>query len=133
VSLEGYFINSYNKDVVKCKTNADENEITCELFNPGTSCSASTNGVILYNNVLSYCNEANQISFSSVSKYVTLSNIDASAIYPNIAKGKDTILLKIDNYSVTQYVTDYNDGIYLFLNIIIYKYILKKIKIVWQN
>ncbi|OUM63258.1 hypothetical protein PIROE2DRAFT_20691, partial [Piromyces sp. E2] len=97
----GYFINSYNNDIIKCDNNSN-----CEIFTPGTACSDNTNEVIILKNQSFYCNGKEQISFSDTSKYILLSNIDINYIYPSISKGTSSILLKIDRYYVTQYITE---------------------------
>eukprot|EP00833_Pecoramyces_ruminatium_P018294 jgi/Orpsp1_1/1192326/evm.model.d7180000092294.1 len=96
---DGYFINSFNFDIVKC------NKSNCEHINTTTSCKNHQNEVIAHDNQLFYCHNDNEVSFSTTKKIYPLSNIKASKLYPNIEKGSDTILLKIDQYSVTQYIT----------------------------
>ncbi|ORX78583.1 hypothetical protein BCR32DRAFT_270003 [Anaeromyces robustus] len=97
IQNNGYFINDNNK-VIRCHNSV------CELFNPGSSCSSKNNEVILYNNYLYYCYDNSMIDFDSTIYYYELKNIDADSIYPKIVNGNDNILLKIDEYSVTQYI-----------------------------
>lgn len=95
---DGYFINSSNKNVIKCSGSI------CKLLDTiGNSCESNPNEIIYSYYSLYYCSGVEKISFSSVTKYYKLSNIKANSIYPNIISGNDYILLKIDQYSVTQY------------------------------
>ncbi|OUM63641.1 hypothetical protein PIROE2DRAFT_9784, partial [Piromyces sp. E2] len=97
---DGYFINSSDKNVIKC---SDSSCILLDSDSIGNSCTDNHNEVIYYNNSLYYCSGEEMITFSSTIKYYKLSNINASSIYPVIESGDDYILLKIDQYSVTQY------------------------------
>lgn len=97
---DGYFVNSLNNDVIKCINSV------CNIINKGKACNENPNEVILSLNRLYYCNNKNTIPFSSSDKYYELSNIDASSKYPEVVEGSDIILLRINKYSVTQYITD---------------------------
>jgi len=58
---------------------------------------------------IKYCNGVLYEDLSDTEKYYVLSSVDASATYPIIKNGKDTIIIKTDLYSVTQ-VTTSKDG-----------------------
>ncbi|ORX78488.1 hypothetical protein BCR32DRAFT_282235 [Anaeromyces robustus] len=94
----GYFINSFNYEVIKC------HQSKCTLINTNSYCSSYSNEVILNNNVLYYCNGNNIISFSDDTMYYILDDINANSIYPVIESGTDTIIIMIDKYSVTQLI-----------------------------
>lgn len=99
----GYFINKLN-DVIQCHNSK------CNNFKAKEYCdSDSYYQVILYKNSAYYCNRNNKISFPSTEKYYEISNISAKSIYPEVQYGNDIILIKIDKYSITQYLTN-NDG-----------------------
>lgn len=73
--------------------------------------SCYNNQVDVVNNggTLSFCFDNGLKSFPNTysdEKYYKLSNIDAKSIFPKINDGSDTILLKLDKFSVTQYITD---------------------------
>eukprot|EP00833_Pecoramyces_ruminatium_P017292 jgi/Orpsp1_1/1191324/evm.model.d7180000084972.1 len=55
-----------------------------------------------------YCNNISPENLTSTGKYYILTSIDASATYPEIKKGNDTIIIKADQYSVTQITTTKN-------------------------
>lgn len=96
---DGYFINSFSYNYIKCSKSK------CSLIDPDISCNNHQYEVILHDNQLFYCYGKNEISFTDIAKYYSLSKVQASSIYPEITAGSDTILLKIDQYSVTQFIT----------------------------
>lgn len=112
---DGYFINSTDNTIIKCSNN------NCIIFkNDSNTCAYHYYEVILYSDKKPYyCNGKKRISFSnSEIYYFKASSFDASSIYPIYNQGSDTILLKIDEYSVTQFITGSN-GIYItFKNIV---------------
>ncbi|KAL6621478.1 hypothetical protein U3516DRAFT_811049 [Neocallimastix sp. 'constans'] len=107
----GYYINS-DGGIIRC------NSFACELLERkevGSSCTNHPNEVIYYNNnynSFQYCNDTSEVDFSDKEFYITLNNINSSNLdFPtNIVSGNDTILLKVNQYSIKQVVTD-NDGI----------------------
>jgi len=50
------------------------------------------------------------MSLTETEMYIEMKNINANLIFPVTENGNDMILLKIDQYSVTQQITDL-DGI----------------------
>lgn len=119
---DGYFINSQDNDVIKC------NNSTCDLFIPGSSCENHNNEIILYNEKLYYCHNEEMKDIINSNYYLELSNIKASSIYPTISSGDDIILLNIDGFSITQYITESIYFccflLYFFFLKIIYNYLL---------
>ncbi|OUM57859.1 hypothetical protein PIROE2DRAFT_17026 [Piromyces sp. E2] len=97
---DGFFINSLNMNVIKCSKG------TCQYIIKGKSCLSNPNDVILNTNKLYYCNDKSIIEFTNKERYYELNGIQASSKYPIIKEGSDIILLKIDKYSVTQYITN---------------------------
>jgi len=114
IANNGYYFNSYSSDIIKCSNSK------CKIFNNGSSCDNHYNEVIIYNKNPYFCNKDKPISFSEVEIYIELKNINANLNFPVIENGNDIILLKIDQYSVTQQITDL-DGKKLFL-LLLYKY-----------
>ncbi|OUM57860.1 hypothetical protein PIROE2DRAFT_17027, partial [Piromyces sp. E2] len=98
----GYFINSLNTDVIRCS-----NEKCKVLKKKGSTCENNENTVIVKNNKLLYCNYLNEVEFKDYEQYHKLENINLKLVYPRVQKGFDTMLLKIDKYSVTQYYNTY--------------------------
>lgn len=96
----GYFINSYNNDVIKC------NNSICDKFSPGNSCINNDNEIIMENNYPYFCHENELLNFLDIDHYYELPNVNASSIFPTVKKGNDSILLKISRYSVSQYITE---------------------------
>eukprot|EP00833_Pecoramyces_ruminatium_P008086 jgi/Orpsp1_1/1182118/evm.model.c7180000079958.3 len=102
--INGYFLNSKNKKIIKCQ---DGN---CELSEK-VSCISNQVEVVNIGGILVLCYENSQEKFPTSSdevKYYKLSNVDITSIFPQISIGSDLILLKMDQYSVTQFVTDLN-------------------------
>jgi len=102
VEEDGYFINSLTEYVIRCNT------ISCIIISEGASCETNNNEAIIYydetleKNIYKYCHNYKEISFLDSEKYYPLTDIQASSKYPTIVSGSDTILLKIDKYSVIQ-------------------------------
>jgi len=104
----GYFTNS-NKDIIECSMSL------CKSINTALPTCISNDGKLIYkvnNNIaeIKYCNGVVGQDLSDTEKYYILSSVNASATYPVIQNGKDTIIIKADLYSVTQ-VTTSKDGI----------------------
>ncbi|OUM66913.1 hypothetical protein PIROE2DRAFT_59085 [Piromyces sp. E2] len=98
----GYFINS-NKNAIKC------NSSKCESYIMSSSCSNNNNEVIkTYSyNEIKFCLEYKEVSFLKNDHYKILSNINIkTSDFPDIISGSDSILLRIDQYSVTNEYTD---------------------------
>jgi len=100
----GYFINSLF-DINICKNSI------CQLVEIKGQCSNHNYEVTNYNGYNYFCVNNAKYSFSKTNQYLEVSNIKASSIFPNIEYGNDKILVKIDEYSVTQYITDSNGNI----------------------
>jgi len=104
VAYNGYFVNNYSSDIIKC-VNSE-----CEIINQFiSSCKNYTHEVIYHYNHY-YCDKDNKYVYMTdiydYPFYYEVEDIDASSIYPNINNGSDKILLKITRYSVTQYISD---------------------------
>jgi len=105
----GYFTNS-NKDIIECSMSL------CKSTNIALPSCIGNDGKLIYSankNIaeIKYCNGVIGEDLSATEKYYILSSVDASATYPVIKKGTDTIIIKADLYSVTQ-VTTSKDGKY---------------------
>lgn len=107
----GYFFNSYNTHYIKC------NNSICTLLidekeNDIYSCSNCDNQIIVYQNNLYYWskNKYTNLTYLSKEYYYELSNVNATFIYPEIKNGTDTILLKINEYSLTQYISEIEES-----------------------
>jgi len=98
----GFFMNDYS-EINECSSSQ------CQPFEPNNvqSCKYNTNEIILSNDEYKYCNQETQIQFKSEIQYYPLSNISTNpGKYPeNIISGGDTILIKVDRYSASQYIT----------------------------
>jgi len=108
----GYFTNMH-KDVIICKKSS------CESTNIVSPTCISNDGklVILYKSntaLIKYCYGALDYDLSDTDKYYVLSSVDASSTYPDIVNGKDTIIIKTDEYSVTQVTTSKNGIIIIY-------------------
>lgn len=103
---DGYFINNLDQYIIKCESSL------CNLTE-GSSCENNNNEAISYydSNLEAdkfvYCHGSKEIQFLETDKYYPLSNVKASSKYPIINSGDETILIKVDKYSATQY-TDQN-------------------------
>jgi len=103
---DGYFINSLNQYIIKCESSY------CYISDEGSSCENNNNEAILYYDrkletlKYGYCNGSQEVKFLDTDQYYPLSNINASSHYPIINSGRDTILIKIDKYSATQYINE---------------------------
>lgn len=53
-------------------------------------------------NTFKFCFNEKRITFKDVDQYYKLSNVESGS-FPYINKGNDTVILKIDEYSITQY------------------------------
>lgn len=126
----GYFINS-GKNVIKCESSK------CGIQSIGDSCNNHENEIIAKDDSLKFCNGKEEISLLNDDiRYYKLSNVNASSIFPKKSKGLDTLLIKIDQFSVIQYVdsksnTNIINSVFNFLNIhlfliIFYKYFFLK-------
>jgi len=70
-------------------------------------------------NSLHFCLHSKQYDFEEEEKYYKLTNINPkNVIFPIVEKGHDYILLKIDKYSVSQYIAA-TLGRFIYFNIII--------------
>jgi len=119
----GYFINS-NGEIIRCHASVCE---LLERIEVGSTCVSHPNEVIYYNNnynSFQYCNGNTEIDFPDEEFYIALNGIDSQSLdYPvTLNSGTEPVLLKIDQYSVKQVITDSNGTLYLFLNIYIYLY-----------
>jgi len=105
ISNNGYFLNS-DGNVILCKlTNCSPFQITNTSY-----CSNHQYEVILESySGKKYCNGDSKVSFLSSEYYYKISDMDASITFPIVQEGSDTILIKVDQYSVTQVITT-SDG-----------------------
>ncbi|ORX84879.1 hypothetical protein BCR32DRAFT_266028 [Anaeromyces robustus] len=96
----GYFTNSGDLDVIKC---VDSN---CEIISKSYSCKNHNYEIIFnsYTDTFSYCMNNKEYKLNDEDKYYKLTDINPEVIFPMVEKGEEYILLKIDKYSVTQYV-----------------------------
>jgi len=101
----GYFINSL-PEVYICKNSL------CETFYTYENCE-NNHEIIHDEGYFYFCLDDGRVSLSEAEKYFKISNISASSIFPKIENGIDDILIKIDKYSVTQYINDSNGSIIL--------------------
>ena len=99
----GYFSNISN-ELIKCS------ESVCLLETlTYTSCIRSGEVIsIAYNKNVNvyYCNGKTPTLLPDNDTYYIVPNVIAKYTYPNLAVGKDTIILKANKYSVTQITTD---------------------------
>jgi hypothetical protein len=99
----GYFSNISN-ELIKCS------ESVCLLETlTYTSCIRSGEVIsIAYNKNVNvyYCNGKTPTILPDNDTYYIVPNVIAKYTYPNLAVGKDTIILKANKYSVTQITTD---------------------------
>jgi len=92
---DGLFKNNYDSDIIKCTDSICQN--TNRYFN------------ICKNNTISayqYCEDNDYLSFQSNTKYYPLENVNALSTFPNIKYGNDSILLKFEEFSITQFLTN---------------------------
>jgi hypothetical protein len=105
----GYFINS-NGEIIRCHASVCE---LLERIEVGSTCVSHPNEVIYYNNnynSFQYCNGNTEIDFPDEEFYIALNGIDSQSLdYPvTLNSGTEPVLLKIDQYSVKQVITDSN-------------------------
>ncbi|OUM70291.1 hypothetical protein PIROE2DRAFT_1717, partial [Piromyces sp. E2] len=135
VQYGGYYIdlasNNFN-DLIYCMnkscnkktenngyyTNSDFDIITCNMGICIVSSNYQTSETCNYRNAQLvslpsaikpvFCLNNKEIKLLDEESYYTINNIDARYTYPNVVEGEDTIIVKIDKYSVTQQTTTEN-------------------------
>lgn len=109
-NLNGFFINEYKLDYIKCLKGF------CEIFSLGNTCLNNMNEIIKNYNELAYCSKSFQRVFDygliKNPEYYLLEDININFHYPEFKFGNDTILLKMDRYSVQHFITDDNGNIF---------------------
>lgn len=111
IQSDGYFINSSDENYyIKC-----HNSICNEIYEKESSCTTKPNEIIYYNDNFYFCLNDKRIIFYNQIKYYKLSNIKANEIFPKIVKGDDYILLKVDQYSITQYSSNSGGNIKIYM------------------
>ncbi|ORX83234.1 hypothetical protein BCR32DRAFT_292133 [Anaeromyces robustus] len=94
----GYYLND-NNDNYKCYSSSCISITT-------SSCSLGSIDIVNYNGFVKICTGESSTTFSLTSQYFyLLSSVNIVNSFPNVLQGNDSILLKIDNYSVTQTIT----------------------------
>jgi len=109
-TIDNGFLLSYsttNNNIVLCESS------NCRFYNPGTSCINNNNKIILINGEPIYCLNNNEFYLTNKSKYYELSNVNANSVYPNVSQGNSTILLEINQYSITQYYSPSSNSNFL--------------------
>lgn len=111
VSNSGYYINK-NSEVTECDSSQ------CIPFSPDyiQSCKSNVNEIISTRYGYKYCNNNTLVQMNSEAQYYPLSDISADEdTYPvSVSSGDDTILIRVDRYSASQYLTT---GMYKYINI----------------
>lgn len=113
--MNGYFINEIDKNVIKCV------DSDCQINEIGSLCKINNNNIIIDYDTKTpyYCLNEKRYKFDDFNKYLRLTDIDpTNSTFPKINTGYEYILLKIDDYSVTQYITNssnYNFFIILYI------------------
>jgi len=79
-------------------------------------CYSDSNGSVTKsdnsNDSTKYCYQSQSYSMDSIEHYYNIKNIDVKkSDFPEIVKGNDNILVKIDKYSVSLVITDDNGNI----------------------
>jgi hypothetical protein len=98
----GYFINS-DGEAIKCESSK------CTPFEVvSKTCDNHNNELIGSKGYMKYCNKDTEVEFTYEDQFYPLTNVSATeSVYPgSISTGEDTILIKIDRFSATQYITN---------------------------
>lgn len=100
----GFFLNNRQNEIMRCESG------TCSLktIDYKTSCKHHENELVKSYEGIKYCSNETPVSFKNEDQFYPLSNITVNNnVYPGrITSGKGTILIKIDEYSASQYITE---------------------------
>jgi len=105
---DGYFMNSDN-EVYLCASSG----LSCTKQNSlPTECRGNANKIINVSGTLKFCNTVTStpLAFTSTTQYNLFEGVGDNDKYPTITSGTKIILLKIEQYSITQ---DKSGGIFI--------------------
>jgi len=119
MNRNGYFINKYNSDIIKCISSKCE-IVEFEYIKRSYTCNDIKNGLISnYDKIPYFCLNSIFYSFSGENNYIILPSVNATAILTlnDFRLGNDILIFKRDAYSISQYVTYDDQGIIFIKNV----------------
>ncbi|OUM70331.1 hypothetical protein PIROE2DRAFT_56836 [Piromyces sp. E2] len=105
VKYNGYFMNSKN-DIIQCNSG-----LCLSISSYMNTCYSNYSVNKTENGSFSFCYNNTPYDITSNDYYYLVENIDPNTPYPYIEEGNGSIMIKVSQYSVEQYLTDQNGKI----------------------